>query len=92
MKDPAFIALVNVIELLHLVIAQLKIEYLDVLGDALGPHALRDDDDATLHLVAQQYLGRRLVVCLGDLLDDGKLQETRQDDGAVALDAVRRAE
>ena len=54
----------------HLRFVEGKIEDRDILGDALPVGRFRNGDDAwLLHLPAQEHLGRRLAVPLGDRRD-----------------------
>ena len=67
-------ALVERVELLHLRGRDLELEDVDVLGDALGPHRLRQRHVTVLHGPADVNLGRRRTVGLGDLLDHGVVE------------------
>jgi len=55
----------NVVQLLHLSVAQLEVEKGEVLPDPLLVGAFLDDDDLVLDQVAEKDLRRRLVLLLG---------------------------
>ena len=44
-----------------------EVEHVDILGHALGPHRLRDDDDPLIDQIAQRHLAHALAVLRTDL-------------------------
>ena len=59
----------------HVVRRELEIEHVEVLGDALGAHRLRDRDDAALRQPAKGDLRDALAVFLPDCAEDLVLKD-----------------
>ena len=57
----------KVVDVLHLLFSETEVEDLAVLLNPGGSDGLGDDDDAPLHLPAEDNLGRALVVLAGDI-------------------------
>ena len=91
MEDPTLLPLVQPIHQLHLVLGQREIEYINVLLYPAWVRALGQDDYAVLNGVAQQHLGRRAIVRLGDLLHLRVVQEAGQRLAVLGALVVGRA-
>src|SRR5215218_6683478 len=59
----------------HVLLAQFKIEHVEVTHYPLGGHRFRDDYIADLDMPPNQYLCRRFSVSFGDLGHFGVVQE-----------------
>src|SRR5690349_135179 len=70
--DP--VALVERADGAHLLVVELEAEDVEVLGDSLGRHRLRDHDVAELEVPADHHLTRGLAVPLRDLDDRGVVE------------------
>lgn len=69
--------LIEPVQLGHIGIGQLEIEQRNVLAQPVHVRAFRNGRDATLQQMAQQYLCRRPVLALGNLLHYRVVQQVR---------------